>query len=173
MQREECMKKQRFGRNQSTRTRRRRARANVVSHKDAHANMPLPHGWGFANQRARAHGAHAPTLVLGPLSGKTLGAIFELPKPKSNLFLSVFHAELKSKQKGEQLFVALASCRLVSRERSSLFSLELGQVNFHLRSRFNYMFLSCFFYDFLFLLLGSLSFHVNFPFMLSFVMMNS
>ena len=51
---------------------------------DVHAHM--------ARMRQYSYMAH--------LKAKCWGAISELPRPKSNLFLSVFHAELKSKKKG-------------------------------------------------------------------------
>ncbi|QHO23618.1 uncharacterized protein DS421_12g365120 [Arachis hypogaea] len=68
----------------------------------------------------------------------------------------LFHAEFKHGQRREQLFGVLASCNVVYRERSSLFSLELGFLGyFHLRSRSIFMFSSCFLHNFLFLLLYS------------------
>ena len=86
------MKKQRLGMHQWARTHTRRARAKGISPMDAHAYMPLPHGWRncqstrtrtrrvradeeIANRRTRAHGAYAPILTRDPLKDKTLGAI--------------------------------------------------------------------------------------------------
>ena len=108
----EYMKKQRLGMHQRTRTRTRRVCAKVVSPIDAHAYMPRLHGLRSCQStrartgRARAPGAHAPILSHGPLEGKMLGVISELPRPKSNSFLKVFHTELKIEQTGEHLVVA-------------------------------------------------------------------